>query len=157
MKILILIIFAMMFLVYPISAYQDNKWVGIYTFDEENKDFAGKRSSRWFRLEVKEENDNLVGNYSDGENGNTYQTLTLSVKTGNDTASFYFDKDLTIIELPCSEESIFRKGDLMFELKNSFDEKNKPILQTIWGKENLGARSETGGIREGNIFFRKVK
>lgn len=131
-------------------------WKGIYTFDEESKDMDGKWSSRWFRLEVLESDGKLVGIYSDGEDSRTYQKFSLKVVSEKETASFYFDKDLTTENLPCSEEGEFRTGDLVFKLKSGFDKNKKPIVETFWGKINLASRSETGGLREGNIFFRKV-
>jgi len=145
----------MIFFVNGISAQNPN-WKGIYTFDEESEDMDGKWSSRWFRLEVKEINGKLAGIYSDGENTKTYQNFSLTVVVLKDTAAFYFDKDLITVNLPGSDGGEFQKGELVFKLKSSFDKNKKPIMETIWGKINLGARSETGGFSEENIFFRRV-
>lgn len=143
-----LIISALVFLVLlmiPTLNYSQNiDWKGIYVFDEESRDEEGKWSSRWFRLVVKVENGKLQAVYSDGENSKNWKCFSLKVKTKKDIAKFYFEKNLD-----CS--SGFKKGDLVLTLKK---EGNK--LQTIWGKINLGAYSEIGGLQEDGIFFRKV-
>lgn len=124
---------------------QNIDWKGIYVFDEESQDEEGNWSNRWFRLVVKEQNGKLQAVYSDGENSKTWKCFLLKVKTKKDTASFYFEKNLE-----CS--SGFKKGDFVFKLKKK--EGNK--LETIWGKINLGAYSEIGGLQEDGVFFRKV-
>ena len=132
---------------------QTNNWVGIYTFDEESWDENGTKSSRWFRLEVTKKSKKLTGVYSDGENSKTFRKFSLNIVRAKDKATFYIDQDLLFL----TKQSRFHKGFLLFELRETGKEiTGKPIIQTIWGKENLGAQSETGGVREGNIFFKKI-
>ena len=123
---------------------QSVDWKGIYIFDEESRDEEGKWSSRWFRLVVKEENGKLQAVYSDGANSKTWKCFSLKVKVKKNTANFYFEKNLDC-------HSGFKKGDLVLKLK-----KKGKIFQTIWGKINLGAYSELGGLQEDGVFFRKV-
>lgn len=134
---------------------QTNKWEGIYTFNEESWNEDQVRSSRWFRLEVKKKDSKtLIAIYSDGENNMTWQQFSLNVVTTKDKAIFYVDQELSAIGVPCSEGR-FLKGDLLFELHETKKESNK-IIQTIWGKENLGSQSESGALQKDNVFFKKV-
>ena len=151
MKIITLA-FLMITFTSQIFANQTNKWEGIYTFDEESWDEDGTRSSRWFRLEVTKKDKTLIGIYSDGDNSKTFRKFLLTVAVKKNNAIFYVANDLL---LPAKQSS-FHKGWLLFELRDTGKEiKEKPI-QTIWGKVNLASQSESGGISEGNIFFKKV-
>jgi hypothetical protein len=153
MKIIVLAIHMMIFTA-SIFADQSNKWEGIYTFNEESWDENRTRSSRWFRLEVSKKDGKLIANYSDGENGTTWQQFSLNVVVTKDKAIFRVDQELSAIGVPCSEGR-FLKGDLLFELRETKKD-GKRIIQTIWGNENLGSQSESGGLQKDGIFFRKV-
>lgn len=153
MKIITLTILIIIFAT-AIFADKSNKWEGIYTFNEESWDENQVRNSRWFRLEVKKKASKLIAIYSDGENAQTWQTFSLNVVDKQNSAIFYVDQELSAIGVPCSEGR-FIKGDLLFELRET-KKNGKPIIQTIWGKENLGSQSETGGVQKDKIFFRKV-
>lgn len=146
MKIITLIVFITLFSV-TVFAKPTNEWKGIYTFDEESRDEEGTWRSRWFRLVVKEEKGKLQAEYSDGENSKTWKCFLLKVKITENTANFYFERNLD-----CN--SGFKKGDLVLTLKKK--QGKKDVFQTIWGKINLGAYSELGGLREDGIFFEKV-
>ncbi len=154
MKIIVLAIFLMIFTA-TIFADQSNKWEGIYTFNEESWDENRVRSSRWFRLEVKKKDGKIIANYSDGENDKTWQQFSLNTITKQDKAFFYVDQELSAIGVPCSEGR-FLKGDLLFELRETKKD-GKSIIQTIWGKENFGSQSESGGLQKDNIFLKKVE
>jgi hypothetical protein len=100
------------------AAVQDNdRWQGIYTFDEESLD---TRTSYWFHLEVKEVDGKLIGIYSEGINGRTTRRFQLSVKAMSTRAEFYYDRWLPRVEgvNEACTESEFSRGDLMFELPN---------------------------------------
>lgn len=141
----VLIILSVLLMIANPIYSQNVDWKGIYVFDEESRDEEGTWSRRWFRLVVKEVKGKLQAEYSDGENIKTWKCFLLKVKIKKDTANFYFEKNLE-----CS--SFFKKGDFVFKLKKK--EGNK--LETIWGKINLGAYSELGGLQEDGVFFRKV-
>lgn len=155
MKILVLAIILM--IGFPIFADQSNKWEGIYTFEEESWDENGVRSYRWFRLQVvKKDGKTLDAIYSDGENGNTYRKYLLKTIPDENSASFVFEADLTYIDISCSMESIWQKGEKFMEFKE-INKDGKRIVQTFWGKENLGSQSESGGNRPDKVFFKKVR
>jgi hypothetical protein len=146
-----LIFAAMIFLVLltmsSISHAQNIDWKGIYVFDEESRDDEGTPSNRWFRLEVKKVNGKLQAVYSDGENSKIWKCFVMKVKIKGTVANFYFEKNLDC-------HSSFKKGDLVLKLRKKEGQKNS--FQTIWGKINLGAYSELGGLQEDGIFFKKV-
>lgn len=143
--IIAMLIFMVLVMMPKINYAQNIEWKGIYIFDEESRDEEGTWSNRWFRLVVKEENGKLQAVYTDGENSKTWKCFLLKVKIKRETANFYFEKNLD-----CS--SGFKKGELILKLKK----KEGNVFQTIWGKINLGAYSELGGLQEDGIFFKKV-
>lgn len=143
LEMVLLILPLLLMIANPIYA-QNIDWKGIYVFDEESRDEEGEWRSRWFRLVVKKDNGKLQAEYSDGENSKTWKCFLLKVKTKKDTASFYFENNLDC-------HSGFKKGDLVLKLKKKGNK-----LQTIWGKINLGAYSEIGGLQENGVFFRKA-
>lgn len=128
-----------------INYAQNIDWKGIYVFEEESWDDEGTPSNRWFRLIVKEVKGKLQAVYSDGANSQVWKCFSLKVKTKGTMANFYFEKNLDC-------RSGFKKGDLVLKLKKKEGKK----LETIWGKINLGAYSELGGLQEDGVFFRKV-
>ena len=136
-----------------IFANQTNKWEGIYIFDEESWDENGTRSSRWFRLEVTKKDKTIIGIYTDGKNSRTFRKFSLTVITTENKAIFYVDQDLILT----TKQSSLHKGYLLFKLRDTGKKiKEKPVIQTIWGKQNFASQSEIGGIREGNVFFKKI-
>lgn len=156
MKYFLLILLAL-FSVIPASA-KASDWVGIYTFDEESWDESRERTSYWFRLDIEESNDGLVGIYSDGINGAVTRRFKVSVKTTDKKAQIFFERALARdggAEEPCSE-SEFVNGDLLFEFEATTID-GEPAVYTVWQKMNLAVRTETGGAYgKKSVFFRKI-
>ena len=106
-----------------------------------------------FGLKLRKKIKRSFGIYSDGDNSKTFRKFSLTVAVKKNNAIFYVANDLLL----SAKQSSFHKGLLLFELRDTGKEiKEKPIIETIWGKVNLASQSESGGISEGNIFFKKV-
>ncbi|MGH9819770.1 MAG: hypothetical protein ACRD43_06340 [Pyrinomonadaceae bacterium] len=140
-----------------VAAAQEDRWAGLYTFDEESTEPSGERTSNWFHLDVQEIDGKLVGFFSEGINGQAVRRFQLSIKPMGMEAGFYYDHSLRRVETTgeTNVDTEFKSGELLFVLEEQ-PRHCKTEIVTIWRKINLASRTETGDIRDGLVFFRKV-
>lgn len=156
MKIIALGVVMILFSAFNLYSDQTNKWEGVYTFEEESWNENRIREYRWFRLEIsKKDAKTLTAIYSDGLNGKTFNKFLLTVMPTKNNVIFNFEKDLTPVEIPCSEESNWRKGEKFLELTEKIGNNGKPLIETLWGRMDYSAYSETGGGSTNKIFFKR--
>ena len=126
-----------------------SSWAGSYEGMESSMNATETRSTTAFaKLDIECDEGVCIGEYSDGENSDTYNKYALTIKGTADSISFFYsncqptERDGSD---PCTNS--FKEGDLMFKLVKGKAVKGKSVITTVWGK----LKKETLS----SIFFEK--
>jgi Family of unknown function (DUF5991) len=127
-----------------------SSWLGNYETEESGMNATGTRSfSSWAKIEISC-SESCEAIYTDGENSDTYNKFTMTVKGTANSISLYYSICMPVeygSSEPCTNS--YKEGDLMFKLVKGKAVKGKSTITTVWGK----LKKESSG----GVFFKKVK
>jgi len=125
-------------------------WAGTYEFEDSEMNATETRSyTSWAKLKITCEGGYCVGEYSDGENSDTYNKLAMTIE-GNADAILLNYLSCQATERDGEEGCVnaYEEGDLMFKLVKGKPVKGKAQITTVWGKMK---KMETDGV-----YFKKT-
>lgn len=111
-------------------------WAGTYEFEDSGMNATETRSfTSWAKLVITCEGGYCVGEYSDGENSDTYNKFSMTINGTADSITFnYLSCQTTERDGEEGCVNSYQEGDLMFKLVKGKPAKGKAKITTLWGK-----------------------